>query len=544
MTTARPALADTAADDGELVRSTVGGDRLAFAAIYDRYADRLYDFCVGMLGDRDAAADCVQDVFVTAASKLGQLHDSDRLGSWLYAIARNEALSRIRARRREQPSEYLPEKPSAEPGPELMVARSELADLITQACGGLSDRDRLVLELSYRRGLDGAELADALGVSHHNAHTLLGRMRDNIERSLGALLVCRGARSGQSGCPELAALVEHWDGHFTVLMRKRVARHIDGCAVCEEDRGRRVNPVALLGSVPVFLPAPTRLREYTLTAASGVLPSSAGLPGSADLSWWPPPVIDTGDLGDFGPVMEPRPGTALHPPAPKSPVPMPFLRTDSAPAHLGGHLRRMLLVALILLGIGGGFLLGSPLMYRMWPASISVPGRPPTPVRTTTPAESTPTSQTVPAAPPAPPPPPKTTTAAAAPITTPAASPPAPPSSNTTTPRPRTAAPAVTPRPNPPESTRDPAGGGSPTGTSMPPAPSIVTIPRARAPSRPNTTAVEIPATAPATPDPNPPGSTPDPPGGGSPTGTSPTPPPGNTCPPTLRCFPTNGANS
>ncbi len=48
------------------------GDRTALAAIYDRYADRLYDFCLGMLRDREAAADCVQDVFVTAATKLGQ----------------------------------------------------------------------------------------------------------------------------------------------------------------------------------------------------------------------------------------------------------------------------------------------------------------------------------------------------------------------------------------------------------------------------------------------------------------------------------------
>ena len=86
--------------DAELARAAAAGDRGAFAGIYDRYADRLHDFCVGMLRDRDGAADCVQDVFCTAATRLSQLREPDKLRPWLYAIARNEALRRLRERRR------------------------------------------------------------------------------------------------------------------------------------------------------------------------------------------------------------------------------------------------------------------------------------------------------------------------------------------------------------------------------------------------------------------------------------------------------------
>jgi RNA polymerase sigma factor (sigma-70 family) len=92
-----------ALDDAALAVAAAGGNPLAFSTIYDRYADRLYDFCVGMLCDGDAAADCVQDVFVTAATKLVQLQHPNRLRAWLYAIARHEALARIRDRRRERP---------------------------------------------------------------------------------------------------------------------------------------------------------------------------------------------------------------------------------------------------------------------------------------------------------------------------------------------------------------------------------------------------------------------------------------------------------
>jgi len=44
--------------DAELTRAAVSGDKRAFAMIYDRYSNRLYDFCVGMLANRDSAADC------------------------------------------------------------------------------------------------------------------------------------------------------------------------------------------------------------------------------------------------------------------------------------------------------------------------------------------------------------------------------------------------------------------------------------------------------------------------------------------------------
>ncbi|MGE2813706.1 RNA polymerase sigma factor [Mycobacterium heidelbergense] len=253
------------AGDAELAGAAVAGDRAAFAGIYDRYADRLHDFCVGMVRDRDAAADCVQEVFCTAAAQLSTLRDPDKLRPWLYAIARNEALRCIRLRRRENVADELPEAQSFDAGPDTLARRTELAELVAEAAGGLSDRDRAVLELSYRHGLDGPELAAALDVSPDNATKLVSRMRDTVERSLGALLVARRAHRNPQGCPELGAILANWDGKFTVLLRKRVARHIDSCATCERKRRDLVSPAALLGVAPIFVAAPWWLRGQTLT---------------------------------------------------------------------------------------------------------------------------------------------------------------------------------------------------------------------------------------------------------------------------------------
>ncbi|HWC44064.1 MAG TPA: sigma-70 family RNA polymerase sigma factor, partial [Actinomycetota bacterium] len=255
----RPARPDTRGD-AELVRAATAGDRGAFAAIYDRYADRLHDFCWGLLRDRDEAADATQDAFVVAAERLGQLRDPERLRPWLYAVARSQALRRIRARSREAPEEEMTDLPDPTTGPEQAAERSDLRELVWDAATGLSDRDRALLDLHLRHGLEGTELAQAMGIEPGHAYVLLSRLRDQVERSLGAFLV---ARLGRADCTELSTMLSSWDGRFSPLVRKRVARHVDGCDICGPARRRLASPLALLAAVPP-MPAPAYLRPRVL----------------------------------------------------------------------------------------------------------------------------------------------------------------------------------------------------------------------------------------------------------------------------------------
>lgn len=262
-----------AMEDAELARRATDGDQAAWAAIYDTYADRLHDYCQSIVRDRHEAADVLHDAFVTAATKIGQLRDPSKLRPWLYAICRTQALAALRKRAREAPAEV------AEMTPPVLdhdsYADTELRELIGRAAGGLEARDRAVLFLHLRHGLDGKDLGTALGVSAHHATVLLGRVRTNVERSLSALLV---GRTGRGDCAALDALLGGWDGALSPLIRKRVARHIDRCEVCGERRRRMVSPLALLGSMPV-VPAPAGLRERTLddiALASAARAAAAG----------------------------------------------------------------------------------------------------------------------------------------------------------------------------------------------------------------------------------------------------------------------------
>jgi RNA polymerase sigma factor (sigma-70 family) len=90
--------------DREVVAAIVAGDPDGLAEAYDRYASPLYTYCRSLLREPADAADAVQDTFVIAASRLAGLRDQNRLRPWLYTVARNECLRRLRVRASEATS--------------------------------------------------------------------------------------------------------------------------------------------------------------------------------------------------------------------------------------------------------------------------------------------------------------------------------------------------------------------------------------------------------------------------------------------------------
>ncbi len=280
-------------DDRALVAALVGGAPHGLAEVYDAYADRLFAYAVTLLRDRDAAADAVHDALLVARERIGQLRDPDKLRPWLYAIVRSECLRVLRDRRRAAPLDAAGDVIDETVDVAAGARAAELRELVWSAAESLNPGEREVLDLSVRHGLEGSELAAALGTSVNAAHALTSRARAQLERALGALLV---ARTGRSECAELDALLAGWDGRLTPLLRKRLARHLDKCEVCGETRKHRLSPVALLGGVPLVV-APPALRDRVvrdagdarLVAHSAALADRAG-PWRKD--GFPKPVAD------------------------------------------------------------------------------------------------------------------------------------------------------------------------------------------------------------------------------------------------------------
>jgi hypothetical protein len=206
----------------------------------------------------------------------------------------------------------------------------------------LAERDRALLDLHLRQGLDGADLGEAMGVSASNAYVMMNRLRGQLDRSLGALLV---AKTGRADCSELDGTLSNWDGEFSPLVRKRVARHVDGCPKCTVRKAAMASPLALFAGVSAFA-APVGLRERVLASVTlepGRVPQSGPTGGNARLRW---AIMGTtavviialvvllapGRLGDgeaIRPVEAPAPATS---PPSQQPTPTPPPSAKPLPA--------------------------------------------------------------------------------------------------------------------------------------------------------------------------------------------------------------------
>lgn len=86
------------------------------------------------------------------------------------------------------------------------------------------------------------------------------------------------ARTGRRDCIELDAILDSWDGKLTVVWRKRVSRHIDGCDICVERKREVLSPAMLLSVLPLA-PLPAGLREHLMWLVSDDSPEAIGYRG-------------------------------------------------------------------------------------------------------------------------------------------------------------------------------------------------------------------------------------------------------------------------
>jgi RNA polymerase sigma factor (sigma-70 family) len=344
-------------EDPEVVAAIVAGDPAGLAEAYDRYAMPLYSYCRSMLREPADAADAVQDTFLVATAKLRDLRDPARLRSWLYAVARNECLRRLRAGSALSALDEAADVPAqaAEIGAE--TERVEVQQLVRAAIDGLNPGERDVIELSLIQELENDELADALGVSRNHAHALLSRARSQLERSLGALIV---ARTGRAACSELDAMLAGWDGQLTVLMRKRISRHIEQCEVCGERKRRELTPALFAGAVPMAALLPG-FRDQVLRVLADRSP--AGLAHRLTVA---------NRAGPFGPQGFPKP---ISPPGAG-----PWHRILHHPqAIVAGAASLVVIAAAIVVGVISGPHHGSPSASPGGGSTHSAPVRGPGP---------------------------------------------------------------------------------------------------------------------------------------------------------------------
>lgn len=189
-------------DDAGLMRAHAQGDPDAFGELVRRHRDRLWAVALRTLGDREEAADAVQDALVSAFRSAEKFRGESAVTTWLHRIVVNACLDRAR-RRQARPTVPLPEVEtgsvalrSAVPPPD-----SDTALTVRAALEHLPAEQRVPLVLLDMQGYSVAEIAQMLGVAEGTVKSRCARGRARLAIMLGHLRapagnIERGAGAG------------------------------------------------------------------------------------------------------------------------------------------------------------------------------------------------------------------------------------------------------------------------------------------------------------------------------------------------------------
>jgi RNA polymerase sigma factor (sigma-70 family) len=207
--------------DARLSRLAARGDGRAFEAIFKRYHQELYRYCLAILRDPDEAQDALQSTMASALRALPGDHRQIALRPWLYRVAHNEAVSMLRQRATSVDPDRLPEQevPSVHSEAE---ARERLRNLVSDL-DQLPDRQRGALVMRELSGLSYAEIGAALTVSEAAA-------RQAVYEARSSLRELQGGREMQ--CEAARRAISERDGR--VLRGRRVRSHLRTCESCRD----------------------------------------------------------------------------------------------------------------------------------------------------------------------------------------------------------------------------------------------------------------------------------------------------------------------
>jgi RNA polymerase sigma-70 factor (ECF subfamily) len=167
------------ASDADLLVLVAERDREAFEALYHRYVRSMYGLALRRLRDRQRAEDAVQETFAAVwRSAASYRPERGAAAPWLYAVARNAIIDRLRARN--EPAAEAPDLPSSEPGPADRAESSFLAWRVHRALEELPPKEREVIELAYWSGMSQSEVAEYL-------HIPLGTVKTRTRSALSRL---------------------------------------------------------------------------------------------------------------------------------------------------------------------------------------------------------------------------------------------------------------------------------------------------------------------------------------------------------------------
>jgi RNA polymerase sigma-70 factor (ECF subfamily) len=170
---------DSPTEEHRLVAAAQQGDRPAFAALVERYWDRLYRWLYRLSHDRHTAEDLAQETFLKAFAGLARFQAGTNFAAWLFRIAHNNFANQCRTAARHR--EPLPaDLPARDGGPVEQVLSQEALQGLTRAVNRLPADFRAALLLRVEEGLSFREIAEVLDLTEETARWRVFKARQKL----------------------------------------------------------------------------------------------------------------------------------------------------------------------------------------------------------------------------------------------------------------------------------------------------------------------------------------------------------------------------
>lgn len=167
--------------DNDLIRRTLGGERNAFQALYERYKDKVFATVFRIVGNREEAVDVTQDVFVKVYRDLNSFKFESKFSTWLYRIAVNFSINKVHEAERHGRIHHQIALETESARTERDIPREKIQASIAR----LNPKLRTVIVLRYLQDLSYDEIAEVLDISVGTVKSRLHLAHNALRDGLG-----------------------------------------------------------------------------------------------------------------------------------------------------------------------------------------------------------------------------------------------------------------------------------------------------------------------------------------------------------------------
>jgi RNA polymerase sigma-70 factor, ECF subfamily len=185
--------------ESELIIKILQGDKDKFRSLVEKYQLMVFRTCMGFLHDKDDADDLTQDIFIQAYQALENFKGDSGFSTWIYRIAVNASLNKVRRNSRNMVLSTLDsmfasgkEKEFTLPvydneNPESILIKHEHEKWVQEALDGLPENQRTAIVLSKYDDLSQREIAEIMKTTEGAVEALIQRAKANLRLKLSSL---------------------------------------------------------------------------------------------------------------------------------------------------------------------------------------------------------------------------------------------------------------------------------------------------------------------------------------------------------------------